>query len=983
MRLAGAVIYANSSLRADPSILARNRRAQSGLWAYSISGDLPIVLLRVADSSRLELVRQMIQAHAYWRMKGLAVDLVIWNEDQTGYRQPLHDEIIGMITSGIGADSINRPGGILVRFAEQISIEDRILMQTVARAIISDNAGPLADQLDRKVETPRGEDAVPILQPSRYWNMESSSARIPPRHDLQFFNGIGGFSPDGKEYVMTISQDQMTPAPWCNVLANPVFGSVVSESGSANTWSENAHEFRLTPWKNDPVSDSCGEAFYLRDEETGIFWSPTLLPRPGSSPYLTRHGFGYSVFEHSENGIHTELCIFVAVDEPIKISAIRIRNDSGRKRTLSLTGYVEWVLADLHTRSKLHLTTSVDSSGAVFVQNPYSADFSDRVAFFDVNDPQRTVTGDRMEFLGRNGSLTNPAAMTRRGLSGTTGSGLDPCAALQVSFTLAPDREREVIFTLGASGQAADARNLLLRYRSSEEARHAQEQVMQHWSRVVGAIHVTTPDTEVNVLANGWLLYQTFASRFWARSGYYQPGGAFGFRDQLQDAMAIVYSEPGLVREHLLRCAGHQFPEGDVQHWWHPPSNRGVRTHCSDDFLWLPAVVCRYIKVTGDAAILDESANFLGGRLVRPGEDSYYDLPEYSDKSASLYDHCTLAILHGLQFGEHGLPLMGSGDWNDGMNLVGIQGKGESIWLACFLYDVLRNFAGLACNRGDTEFAQRCRQEAAKLQENLEKHGWDGEWYRRAYFDDGTPLGSASSEECQIDSIAQSWSVLSEIANSERARRAMSSLDQRLVRRKEGIIQLLDPPFDKSQVDPGYIKGYVPGVRENGGQYTHAAIWAAMAFAKLGDSAKAWELFSLMNPINHCKSPESLATYKVEPYVVAADVYSVSPLTGRGGWTWYTGSAGWMYRLIMESLLGVRIEADRLYFSPCMPAEWKFYEITYRFHETNYRVRISASELKQSALSVSVDDVHLSEGFVQLVDDRRDHRVEIVTGKTS
>jgi cellobiose phosphorylase len=520
----------------------------------------------------------------------------------------------------------------------------------------------------------------------------------------------------------------------------------------------------------------------------------------------------------------------------------------------------------------------------------------------------------------------------------------------------------------------------LLRFRVPAEARSALDQVGRHWNRVAGALRVETPDPSINVLANGWLLYQTVASRFWARSGYYQPGGAFGFRDQLQDAMAIVYSEPGLVREHLLRCAGHQFPEGDVQHWWHPPSNRGVRTHCSDDFLWLPFAVCRYIRVTGDSAVLDEAVHFIGGRLVRPGEDSYYDLPEHSEKSASLYEHCTQAILRALQFGEHGLPLMGSGDWNDGMNLVGIHGKGESVWLACFLYDVLTKFAGLARTRGDTAFADRCLHEATRLQENVETHGWDGEWYRRAFFDDGTPLGSATSEECQIDSIAQSWSVLSGIGNPDRARRAMRSLDNRLVRRDEAIIQLLDPPFDKSRMDPGYIKGYVPGVRENGGQYTHAAIWAAMAFAEQGDSRKTWELLSMINPINHGQSAESVAKYKVEPYVVAADVYSVAPLTGRGGWTWYTGSAGWMYRLIVESLLGIRLEGDRLHFVPCIPAEWQSYEIEYRFHQTLYRVRISRSEPGISGISVTLDGNPQSDSFLHLTDDAREHRAEVVLG---
>jgi cyclic beta-1,2-glucan synthetase len=977
-KLAGSVIYSNASLRSDPAILSRNHRPQSGLWAYSISGDLPIVLLRISDSTRLEIVRQLIQAHAYWRMKGLAVDLVIWNEDLSGYRQPLHDDIIGMITTGIGAKAINQPGGILVRFAEQISAEDRILLQTVARVVISDSDGTLSDQMDSRGQIALPETGVPLLKSFRNRSREAVFAKIASRQDLLFFNGNGGFTPDGREYVITVASDQMTPAPWSNVLANASFGTIVSEAGAANTWSENAHEFRLTPWKNDPVCDSSGEAFYIRDEETGYFWSPSLLPRPGSTPYVTRHGFGYTVFEHIEDGIRSELWTYVAVDSPVKLSVVRIQNISGRSRRLSITGYVEWVLADLRTRSAMHLVTEMDSCGAVFVRNPYSADFADRIAFFDVADAKRTVSGDRTEFLGRNGSLANPAALTQTRLSGKLGAGMDPCAAIQVSFDLADGQERETVFTLGASRETEATRSLLLRFRGSQAARAALEEVWRQWNNILGSLHVETPDPAVNVLANGWVLYQTLASRLWARSGYYQPGGAFGFRDQLQDVMALIHAVPGTVREHLLRCAAHQFREGDVQHWWHPPSNRGVRTHCSDDFLWLPAAVCRYVSATGDTGVLDESVHFIEGRAVKASEDSYYELPENSAAAATLYEHCTQSILRGLRFGEHGLPLMGSGDWNDGMNLVGIHGKGESVWLGFFLYYVLNTFAELAILRGDASFAEHCRSEAARLRENIEKHGWDGEWYRRAYFDDGTPLGSSTGEECQIDSIAQSWSVLSGIGNAERSNLAMRSLDKHLVRRNDSLIQLLDPPFDRSSMDPGYIKGYVPGVRENGGQYTHAAIWAAMAFAELKDNEKAWELWRMINPIHHGNSRESTAIYKVEPYVIAADVYSVSPHTGRGGWTWYTGSAGWMYRLITESLLGIRIDVDKLHFNPCLPGDWNSFKVDYRFRETTYHIQVLRSESEMQATKITVDGLVRSESYVALINDRKEHWAEVI-----
>jgi len=970
-RLANAVIYPNASLRADASILLKNHRGQSGLWAYAISGDLPIVLLQIRDPANIELARQMVQAHAYWRLKGLVVDLVIWYEDQSGYRQLLQEQIMGLIASGIDAQAIDRPGGIFVRLADQIANEDRILLQSVARAIISDTRGTLAEQVKRP--------ASPVLRMPPLMLEGGREVVLAPhkasKRELILENGLGGFTPDGREYVITTSEGQRTPAPWSNVLANAQFGTVVSESGQAYTWSENAHEFRLTPWHNDPVSDLSGEAFYIRDEDSGQFWSPSALPARGTGDYVTRHGFGFSVFEHTESGIASELCTYVALDAPVKYSVVKLRNDSGVARRLSVTGYVEWVMADLRAKSGMHVVTEVDSiSGALFARNNYNTEFSGRVGFFNTDASIRSITCDRNEFIGRNGSLAQPAALRRVRLSGKAGTGLDACAAIQVPFELQPGQEREIVFILGVGGRRnADASTMVQRHMGKDAARAALANVHAHWESTLGAVRIETPDPTLDVIANGWLMYQTIACRMWARSGYYQSGGAYGFRDQLQDAMAMIHTKPELLRGHLLVSAAHQFLEGDVMHWWHPPADRGVRTHCSDDYLWLPLAACRYVTATGDLAVMSETVHFIEGRAVKPEEDSYYDLPVRSNESADLYEHCVRAIRHGLRMGVHGLPLMGSCDWNDGMDKVGEHGKGESVWLAFFLYEVLQRFAELAVLRGDEPFAQFCRDEAVKLSANVEEHAWDGEWYRRAYFDDGTPLGSHTNEECQIDSISQSWGVLSGAANKERVTGAMRQVDARLVRRDSGVIQLLDPPFDTADLNPGYIRGYVPGVRENGGQYTHAAIWTAMAFARMGDGEKAWELMRMISPVRHGEDAESVARYKVEPYVVTADVYAVSPHVGRGGWSWYTGSSGWLYRLIIESLLGVSREANQLRLAPMLPAEWSTFKLHYRFGASSYAITVEKAQ--GQAPGLSVDGVAVAGDTIALRDEKRVYQV--------
>ncbi|MBN9689068.1 MAG: cyclic beta 1-2 glucan synthetase [Verrucomicrobia bacterium] len=974
--LAGAVLYSQARWRASAALIQQNQRSQRGLWSLGISGDLPIVLLRASQVGQMVLLREVLQMHAFWRLKGLLADLVLVNEDESTYRQNVHDQIMGLVASGIGAKELDRPGGVFVRRREQIRPEEFALLQSAARIVLRDDLGSLTEQGRRRVRTP----VMPAVhEPSRRRGPQTEpEPTVGPV--LQFENGYGGFSPKGDEYVIHLPPGQETPAPWVNVIANPDFGTICSESGSTYTWAENCHEYRLTPWGNDPVCDRSGEALYLRDEETGRFWSPTPQPARGETPYLTRHGFGYTVYEHSEEGLTSEVWVYVDVEDPVKFVRLKLRNTSRRSRSLTAWAYWEWVLGE-HRASQVmhHVTDYEEATGLLWIRNAYHSDLGDRCAVVGGSGTVASFTGDRNEFIGRNGDLSDPAALHRVGLSNRFGAALDSCAALQMAVQLGPGEETELVFCLGSSSDPQRLRTAFAKARSVAGARSALARVHHQWQQVLGAVQVETPHRSVNLLVNGWLPYQVLSSRLWARSGFYQSGGAFGFRDQLQDAMALVHARPDLLREQILRAASRQFREGDVQHWWHPPTLRGVRTRFSDDFLWLPLAVIRYVEITGDHSLLAESVPYLEGRPLRDEEEAFYDQPNTSTEVASIYDHCGRALRLGLRFGAHGLPLMGCGDWNDGMNRVGHEGKGESVWLAFFLYDILIRFAVLAEREGDGTWAVTCREQATRLRQATEQYGWDGRWYRRAYFDDGEPLGSSRNVECQIDALPQAWAVLSGLAEPGRQKTALASVAHRLVHRDGGLIQLFDPPFSEGTLDPGYIKGYVPGVRENGGQYTHAAVWTVMAFAMAGEKSLSWELFDLIDPIRHGGSPEAIERYRVEPYVLAADVYGVEPHTGRGGWTWYTGSAGWMYRLLVETFLGLQREGSRIRFTPRVPASWSGVRIRYRFGTTEYVFAFQTGTPEPGGPRFSLDGTPGERGqdWLELVDDQREHQVDV------
>lgn len=974
-RLAGAVLFPSHELRAESRVIMQNRRGQAGLWGHSISGDVPIVLLTVTDEQNINLVTTLIRAHNYWRLKGLHADLVILNDSMGGYRQDLHNQIVDLIAEDAQNSQRDKSGGIFIRNGEQVSAEDRTLLLSVAHIVLDDQSGGLLEQITQRMQATLSiqQPLIPKvnlprnLQPLRRFNTEH----------LAFFNGFGGFSTDGREYQILLEEGKNTPAPWSNVIANASFGTVLSESGQAYTWYENAHEYRLTPWENDPVCDSSGEAFYLRDEESGYLWSPMALPVRGQGSYLTRHGFGYSVFEHQETGIDSELTVMVAEHAAVKLFTLTLSNNSGRTRKLLVTGYVEWVLGNLRSTSSRHVVTSaarVANGCGVLANNYYGSNGSERTAFFAVSGVHCAISGDRGEFLGRNGSPAAPAALELLRLSNKTGAGFDSCGAVQSATTLIDGDQRTFVFALGIGQDALEAEALIRQFLNEDAANAELGRIHHHWHQMLDKIQITTPDPALNLLTNGWLMYQTLACRMLARSGYYQSGGAYGFRDQLQDSLALAHSAPERMREQILLCASRQFVEGDVQHWWHPPQGNGVRTRCSDDYLWLPLAICHYVKVAGDASILEQKVGYLEARRLNPGEESSYEHPSISSVEETLWQHGVRAIKNGLTFGEHGLPLIGCGDWNDGMNLVGMEGRGESVWLGFFFYSVLQGYATLAQQHDDAEIETLCREQAATLKQNLHDHGWDGEWYRRGYFDGGEPLGSHTANECQIDAIAQSWSILSGAGDTERSQQAMQQLDRQLVDTDAGIIKLLMPPFDGNGPNPGYIRGYLPGVRENGGQYTHGAIWAVMAFAEMGEVERAWQLMAMINPINHALNDETAARYKVEPYVMCADIYAVDPHAGRGGWSWYTGSAGWTYRLITESLLGLERHGEFITLHTRLPASWPEVSLSYQQGSSRYHITVRRSE---EQYRVVLDGNVLADDRIPIGDDGMDHRVEV------
>lgn len=967
-----------------PSLLRRNWekqifvniKGQSGLWSFGISVDVPVILLNIDKKEDIEVVYKLLKGHEYWRMKGIKVDLVILVGEEISYLQPLRELVMEAVSSGYGRDLLGKRGGIFIINKTLLSEEDSNLLYAAARIVLNGNSDSLDEQLDLEYKTVYKNKLVVNEKKA---TEEYSDYELDKYGTLSYFNDIGGFDIEANEYVIHLRRGNETPVPWSNVIANENFGFIVTESGGGYTWSSNSRENKLTPWSNDPVKDTLGEVVYIRDDLTGEYGSLTPSPVRGNVDYIVKHGQGYTKFLSLDKGLEKELCQFVSVKDPVKISLIRLNNKSGKTRKISLFYYVRPVLGVNEKVTSQYISTSIDDgTGMGIIRNSFNTEFPNKIAFIDCSETERSFSGDNLEFLGLDGSLEKPEAVFRDRLSGTIGAGLDPCAAMHIMITINPGEQKDVIFLLGQGDSMEQVRDISFKYRNIDNARNELGLVKEMWESKLGVIQVDTPDLSMNIMLNRWLLYQVISCRLFSRSAFYQSGGAFGFRDQLQDVMTLIYTWPDAVKKQILLHASRQFPEGDVQHWWHKEAGKGIRTRYSDDLLWLPYVTVDYIAATGDWSILDVEVPYIEDELLPEGQDERYSIPRISEKKGTVYEHCIKAIDKALRFGEHGIPLMGSGDWNDGMNKVGSKGKGESVWLGWFLSSILNNFIPVCKKYGDEERAEHYKNSLDSIVQSIEKNAWDGSWYLRAYFDDGKPLGSNQNSECKIDSLAQSWSAITGFGDINRTKEALKAVQYYLIDREEGIIKLLTPAFGDGDLEPGYIKGYVPGVRENGGQYTHAAVWVILAFAKMGEGDKAYQLYRMINPINHSGTQIEAARYKTEPYVMAADVYAIPPNTGRGGWTWYTGAAGWMYRVGVEHILGIKKRGDMLFIDPCMPSDWLEYSVVYRYGNAKYNINVkNPNRINKGVGKVTVDNKNVKDNVIHLVDDGKDHNVVV------
>ena len=958
--LASYILFLHSGRKDREEYIKNINKNQQDLWAYGISGDLPIAMVLVNGEEDMEIIRSMIKMHYYLKAKGLKSDLLIYNDEEVSYEQPLQQSIISAINLSKEGDAINKPGGIFIHNKTTMGEDIVKLLIGISAIYVDSSKGSILTQLNESETLIEGEvlrhkelmDNLRIMPEINKEKVKEEDSIFNEEYEesipkvtefdtskLDFFNGYGGFDPTDKSYVIKLNQYKNTPAPWINVISNEDFGFHVSEVGSSYTWCGNSRENKITPWNNDWVRDPSGEALFIRDNRNGKTFTITPEPIRDEGEYIIRHSFGYSTFYHTANGIKAQQQMFCPKGEKLKLQIITLENISDKDKELSIYYYGQLVLGVYNYGSARYISTALGEN-YILGRNPYSKYFGNLKAYLTIlGGEETTFTGDRKEFIGVEGELSKPLALKYEKLSNRIGSIYDPCLACESKIKIKSGEKREVVILLGEEENAEKIEEIIDKYKNIDECYKELENAKQYWAHFLGNIQVKTKDKSMDYLLNGWLLYQNYSCRYLSRTAFYQSGGAYGFRDQLQDSMSLGIVKPSITKEQIIRSASRQYLEGDVQHWWHPVINSGIRTRFSDDLLWLPYVTSEYIKRTGDYSILKEEATYLEDEPLKEGEDERYTIVNNSTKKGNIYEHCIRAIEKGLNFGAHNIPLMGSGDWNDGMSTVGNLGKGESVWLGWFLYNILDNFIDICSFTHDEEKKDRYKERKEFIKENLEKSAWDGGWYRRAYFDDGTPLGSRDNEECQIDSLAQSWSVISKAGNPNRSAEAMEAVDKNLVNLDKGMILLLAPPFEKSDLEPGYIKGYVAGVRENGGQYTHAAVWVILALTKLGLGDKACKYYNMINPINHSKTELEARTYKVEPYVISADVYIREPHGGRGGWSWYTGAAGWMYKVGLEDILGLKqIEGKGYKIQPCIPEDWDEYEFWIKNETEDYHI---------------------------------------------
>jgi cyclic beta-1,2-glucan synthetase len=978
-KFASSILFNNYSYTKRIDRLMNLSRSQRNLWTYGISGDLPIVVLTINKEKESDILRQLIDCHRYLEEKGLKFDIVVINEEEISYEKPLNNALKRIILNSSLNGRENIFGGIFIISNENISKQDLNLLHSIAAIIIEGAEGVLWKQIDSAMEnenyTYNSRKYIwQIVNPKEDdFNYENSSIPKVDSSQLYFFNGYGGFNKEG-EYTIILKDRKSTPAPWINVIANSNrFGFNISESGSSYTWYKNSREFKITPWNNDFIEDTLSEVLYI--EEGDKLWSITPEPLRGKGEYVITHGFGYSKFTHYNNGIKGEIIVFPAKEKSAKIIKVNLKNLNNKNRNIGITYIARLCLGDLRENNYKKVYTVIDEDKKyIYGRNAYSSDFSSSYAYLRISGGiDESFSGDERDFIVSKEEMENLSNKDRVKLSGSCGSGLEPVLSEKVHLNIEANEEKSLVIILGAEDSIEEIENTLEEFSHMDNVEKELEKVKGYWRNLLTKINVKTKDKALDFMINGWLPYETISCRLFSRTAFYQCGGAYGFRDQLQDSIPMIYIQPEITRDQILYSATRQFEEGDVQHWWHPVVNSGIRTRFSDDLLWLPYVTCIYVKATGDYKILDEEVGYLRDEPLREGEDERYNVSSKSDLEESLYNHCLRAIDRSLKFGPHNIPLMGSGDWNDGMSTVGNKGKGESIWLGWFLYAILKDFKDICTHKNDEHNYEKYIKTMDFIKENLEIYGWDGNWYKRAYFDDGTPLGSHENQECKIDALSQCWSVISEAGDNERANIAMSSLEKYLVKPEEKIILLLSPPFNNSDLKPGYIKGYVPGVRENGGQYTHGVTWVALALAKLGRGEEAYSIYSMLNPINHSLTTEKANVFKTEPYVMAADVYSIEPHKGRGGWSWYTGSSGWMYTIALEHILGFRlIEGKGFKIKPCLPKSFKEYTIEYKYKNAIYHIEV----IKSGNSTITLDGDGIEGDIIPILPDG-DHEVRV------